>query len=136
LPFVYFCVETGPFYVSHTGLEFSCLSFLCAEITGMYYHMQLSPDFHHILRFILFFFQDRVCLCSPGCPGTHSVDLAGLEFRNLPASASRVLGLKVYDTTARFFLLLLLLFFGVFLFLFCFVLVWFGFGFSRQGFSV
>ncbi|GAB1288607.1 Coiled-coil domain-containing protein 171 [Apodemus speciosus] len=30
----------------------------------------------------------------PGCPGTHSVDQAGLELRNLPASASQVLGLK------------------------------------------
>jgi hypothetical protein len=39
-------------------------------------------------------FQDRVSLYSPGCPGTHSVDQAGLELRNLPASASRVLGLK------------------------------------------
>jgi hypothetical protein len=25
--------------------------------------------------------QDRVCLYSPGCPGTHSVDQAGLELR-------------------------------------------------------
>jgi hypothetical protein len=33
-------------------------------------------------------------LCSPGCPGTHSVDQAGLELRNLPASVSQVLGLK------------------------------------------
>ena len=24
-------------------------------------------------------FRDRVSLCSPGCPGTHSVDQAGLE---------------------------------------------------------
>jgi len=37
-------------------------------------------------------FQDRICLYSPGCPGTHSVDQAGLELRNLPASASQVLG--------------------------------------------
>jgi hypothetical protein len=44
-------------------------------------------------------FQDRVSLCSPGCPGTHSVDQAGLELRNLPASASRVLGLKACATT-------------------------------------
>jgi hypothetical protein len=29
------------------------------------------------------------------CPGTHSVDQAGIELRNLSASASRVLGLKV-----------------------------------------
>jgi hypothetical protein len=33
-------------------------------------------------------FRDRVSLYSPGCPGTHSVDQAGLELRNLPASAS------------------------------------------------
>jgi hypothetical protein len=40
-----------------------------------------------------------VSLYSPGCPGTHSVDQAGLELRNLPASASQVLGLKVCATT-------------------------------------
>jgi hypothetical protein len=39
-------------------------------------------------------FQDRVSLCSPGCPGTHFVDQAGLELRNPPASASQVLGFK------------------------------------------
>jgi hypothetical protein len=44
-------------------------------------------------------FRDRVSLCSPGCPGTHSVDQAGLEIRNPPASASRVLGLKACATT-------------------------------------
>ena len=33
-------------------------------------------------------------LCSPGCPGTHSVDQADLELRNPPTSASWVLGLK------------------------------------------
>jgi hypothetical protein len=32
--------------------------------------------------------RDRVSLCSPGCPGTHSVDQAGLKLRNPPASAS------------------------------------------------
>jgi hypothetical protein len=45
-------------------------------------------------------FQDRVSLCSSGCPETHSVDWAGLELRNLPVSASRVLGLKACGTTA------------------------------------
>jgi hypothetical protein len=34
------------------------------------------------------------------CPGTHSVDQAGLELRNPPASASHVLGLKTCATTA------------------------------------
>jgi hypothetical protein len=40
------------------------------------------------------FFRDRVSLYSSGCPATHFVDQAGLELRNLPASASRVLGFK------------------------------------------
>jgi hypothetical protein len=58
-----------------------------------------------VFFFFLFFsvfrvFGDRVSLCSPGCPGTHSVDQAGLELRNLPASASQVLGLKECATTA------------------------------------
>jgi hypothetical protein len=48
-----------------------------------------------------FVFWDRVSLCSPGCPRTHSVDQAGLELRNPPASASRVLGLKVCATNAQ-----------------------------------
>jgi hypothetical protein len=39
---------------------------------------------------------------SPGCPGTYSVDQAGLELRNPPAFASRVLGLKACNTIARF----------------------------------
>ena len=53
------------------------------------------------LMTVFFSFQDRVSLCSPGCPETHSVDQAGLELRNLPASASQVLGLKVCATTAQ-----------------------------------
>jgi hypothetical protein len=52
-------------------------------------------------RKLFFFPRDRVSLCSLGCPGTHSVDQAGLELRNPPASASQVLGLKVCATTAR-----------------------------------
>jgi hypothetical protein len=48
-------------------------------------------------------FQDMVSLYSPGCPGTHSVDQADLELRNLPASASQVLGLKACATTAQTF---------------------------------
>jgi hypothetical protein len=46
-------------------------------------------------------FRDRVSLCSPGCPGTHSVDQAGLKFRNPPASASQMLGLQACATTGR-----------------------------------
>ena len=50
---------------------------------------------------LFFVLRDRVSLYSPGCPGTHSVDQAGLELRNLPASTStsQVLGLKACATT-------------------------------------
>ena len=47
--------------------------------------------------FFFLMFRNRVFLCSPG---THSVDQAGLGLRNLPASASQVLWLKVCATIA------------------------------------
>ena len=46
----------------------------------------------------LFFFQDRVSMCSPGYPDTHCIGQAGLELRDLFASASQCLGLKPYTT--------------------------------------
>ena len=46
-------------------------------------------------------FRDRVSLNGCGCPETHSIDQAGLELRNPPASASQVLGLKACATTAQ-----------------------------------
>jgi len=78
--------------------------------------------FCFFVLFCFLVFQDRVSLCSPDCPGTHSVDQAGLELKNPPASASQVLGLKTCTTTAQravFFLctgpLWLIQFFPVFL---------------------
>jgi hypothetical protein len=59
--------------------------------------------FCFVLFCFVLFFQDRVSLYSPGCPGTHFVDQAGLELRNPPASASQVLGLKACTTTAGLF---------------------------------
>jgi hypothetical protein len=50
-----------------------------------------------------FFFppsETEFSLCNPGCPGTHSVDQAGLKLRNPSASASQVMGLKACATTA------------------------------------
>jgi hypothetical protein len=47
----------------------------------------------HLLFFVFCIIRDRVS-------GTHSVDQVGLEFRNPPASASQVLGLKAWATTA------------------------------------
>jgi hypothetical protein len=52
------------------------------------------PPQQDINQSSIFAFQDRVSLCSPGFPGTHSVDQASLELSDPPASASQVLGLK------------------------------------------
>jgi hypothetical protein len=57
--------------------------------------------------FLVFFFQDRVSLCSSGCPGTHSVDQAGLELRDPPASASQ--GVR-HHTRLYFYFLIKVLF--------------------------
>ena len=80
-----------------------------------------GPLLEQLTLFVCLFW-DRVSLYSLGCPGTHFVDQADLKLRNLPASASRVLGLKVCATTAR----LLLSFKGLVLSLFsslCFCLI-------------
>ena len=60
----------------------------------------VKQSYFFLFFFVFFlFFRDRVSLYSPGCPGPHFVDQAGLELRNPPASASRVLGLKACTTT-------------------------------------
>jgi hypothetical protein len=62
--------------------------------------MPMSLDYCMFLfLFAFFLFRDRISLYSPDCPGTHFVDQAGLKLRNLPASASRVQGLKACATT-------------------------------------
>jgi hypothetical protein len=74
------------------------------EQSGTLTHGAISPALFFVLFCFLFcfvlFFQDRVSLYSPGCPGTHFEDQADLELRNPPASASQVLGLKACTTTA------------------------------------
>ena len=53
-----------------------------------------------VCLFVVLVFRDIVFLSNPVCPGTYSVDQAGLELRDLPASASQVLGSKACTTTA------------------------------------
>jgi hypothetical protein len=67
---------------------------------GTFRFLLLSCKLVIYIKFTLVFlvFRDRVSLYSPGCSGTHFVDQAGLELRNPPASASRVLGLKACAT--------------------------------------
>jgi hypothetical protein len=69
----------------------------CTHISKLL-HEVLGSMFHFFCLFVLVF-RDRVSLYSPGSPGTHFVDQAGLELRNLPASASRVVRLKACATT-------------------------------------
>jgi hypothetical protein len=45
-----------------------------------------------VCLFVCLLFDTEFPLCSLGCPGIHFVNQAGLELRNLPASASQVLG--------------------------------------------
>jgi hypothetical protein len=59
----------------------------------------------HLFVFILYYFWDRVSLCTFGCSGIHSVDQAGLKLTEiclpLLSSASRVLELKACATTIQ-----------------------------------
>jgi hypothetical protein len=64
----------------------------------LFKHLDLYWVIIDFVFVFVFVFWVRVSLCTPGYPGTHSVDQAGLELRNLPASASQVLELKVCTT--------------------------------------
>jgi hypothetical protein len=99
---------------SEVTLRISSLSiFFMSAAVHSEPHTQLSSItrfssflcFFFVFVFVLFCFVlwDRVSLCRPGCPGTHSVDQAGLELRNPPASASWVLGLKACATMPGWF---------------------------------
>jgi hypothetical protein len=84
-----------------------CLLFVtttCSSVWKNYIPLRVFPVFLFCFCFgLVWFFRDRVSLCSPGCPGTHSVDQAGLQLRNPPVSASQVLGLKACATTVWLF---------------------------------
>lgn len=57
---------------------------------------------HEILWFFCVFFSDRISLCTPACPGTHSADSAGFKLRDPPFFASQVLGFQgVCATTTQ-----------------------------------
>ena len=91
--------------VLHQWTEAGC----CASLSSCVFpaHVLLAIRKSMVLKskfvclFVCLFvcFWDRFSLCSPGCPGTYSVNQAGLELRNLLASASQVLELKACATT-------------------------------------
>jgi hypothetical protein len=85
------------FYVSDSGKATAL-----PDLTLVQSFLFLFLFFFVFVVVVVVFFQDRVFLCSLGCSGTHSVYQAGLELRNRPASASRVLGLQMCATTPGF----------------------------------
>ncbi|EGV99524.1 hypothetical protein I79_009256 [Cricetulus griseus] len=71
---------------------------------GLFRGQALGFGFHgFFVRDKVFFwflvFQHKVCLCSPGCPGTHSLHQDGLKLRD--RSCSLVLGLQTCATNDK-----------------------------------
>ena len=88
-------LEMGSYYVGQAGLELITLvtasQVLGAEVctsTRCPTNQAALFIIYLFLFFIFFLFRHRVSLCSPGSPGTHSVDQAGLKLRDAPASGS------------------------------------------------
>jgi hypothetical protein len=100
----------------------TCLCLPRIMIKGVTNHVWSEYSFIYLFIYLfILVFWDRVSLYSSGCPGTHSVDQAGLELRNPPASASQVLGLKACATTARPILWFIMLVFSTELYFACFL---------------
>jgi hypothetical protein len=76
-----YSLKVKVFYKSH--LFFLFLFFVVVVVVGVFLRKGFS-------------------LYSPGCLGTHFVDQTGLELRNPPTSASRLLGLKACSTMPGF----------------------------------
>jgi hypothetical protein len=83
-----------PHFTAQTGLKLAVF----LPLFPIWLWLQVCSTMTSSFFFFFLIFRDRVSLCSPGCPGTHSVDQAGLELRGPPVSASWVLGLKACTT--------------------------------------
>ena len=75
-------------------LRLPFILFLVANFKGTPFTLRLP-----VLQIFFFYFHDRVSVYTPSCPETHFAQQPGLELKNLPASASKVLGLKSSATT-------------------------------------
>jgi hypothetical protein len=86
------------FFLAYSFFVSPCLYFLSLSLS-----LSLPLLFFLLVCYIMllcFVFQNGIFLYSSGCPGTCSKDYSGLEFRDPPASAPWVLGLKTCTTTA------------------------------------
>jgi hypothetical protein len=100
---IYICIYVCIYVYVYIDILFMylCIMYYLFMYVCMYVCMYLFIYLFIYLLVLVLVFRDRVSLYSPGCPGTRSVDQVGLGLRNLPASASQVLGLKACATTAR-----------------------------------
>jgi hypothetical protein len=80
-------LQVTPFSVLETASNIIIQGFAKYIFESPIFCVSISIYFF-VVVVLLFVFQDRVSLYSPACPGTHSVDQAGLKLRNPPASAS------------------------------------------------
>jgi hypothetical protein len=72
-----------------TGSDPKCTNRSCVFVLYIFYVGSYGTTMGCCESTLLsFYFLDRVSLCNLGCPGTHSVDQAGLELRDPLASAS------------------------------------------------
>ena len=84
---------------NHALLVFIILIFFLHYFSPLYFPFFLL----FIFSFVVVVFWDFVSLYSPGCPGIHYVDQAGLELKNPLVSASQFLQKKVCATTSQLF---------------------------------
>ena len=60
-----------------------------------------NSHFYFVLFCFCFVFRDRVPLCSPGCPGTHFVEQAGLKLRNPPGAGEMAQWVRAPDCSSE-----------------------------------
>ena len=94
---VWSCLDDQRWQKGFSQAQFWCVISEASWKNFLIYAPNSDQEECSLVIFVRCFFSvpcDRDSLCSTCCPGTHSVDQAVLEFRNLPASASQVLGSK------------------------------------------
>jgi hypothetical protein len=65
-------------FIDEAGILELDKTFPFPSLAFSYLFLPTLPDRPCSFFFFSSFFQDRISLCSPGCPETHSVDQAGL----------------------------------------------------------
>lgn len=85
-------------HLSHTHTEIS--SVVRSSLVLAFSQWHFFDYFKYFYKYTLFFTggETRQSQCSPGHPGTHSIDRASRTVRDMPASITQVLELNGKDT--------------------------------------